>query len=249
MTASLGARVLDVDLVHPDSHEIGLLRAALVEHKVLFFPEADLDDEAHVALASRFGRVRPLPEAERDPRSIPTVEDHPEIFVVDGNRPTRANVWHTDVTFAADPPIVGVLSMQTAPARGGDTLWSDTEAALATLSSPVRQLLTTLRAEHGRPGRTPRAVHPVVRKHPITGRAALYVNRGWTTSIRDLSPIESSHLLGMLFEHMERPELTVRWSWSAGDVAAWDNRSTMHYVLDDFGDAERVAHLTWGYTS
>ena len=246
-SASIGARVESFDPADLDEARVKALRHGLLVHKVLFFPAAGLDPPGQVALASLFGRVRRVEDDDRDDAAIPTVDDHPEIFVVDGARAVRANVWHTDATFAPDPPIAGVLTMRTTPARGGDTLWSDTEQAFATLSEPIRRLVAGLTAVHGRPGRTCEASHPIVRVHPVTGRAALYVNQGWTTAIAGLSAAESSHLLTLLFEHMERPEFTVRWSWSVGDVAVWDNRCTMHYGLDDFGDADRIAHLVWCY--
>ena len=249
LSASIGARVEDFDPGALDETRVKELRHGVLAHKVLFFGGAGLDPAGHVALARLFGIVRRVEEGERDDAAIPVVDGHPEIFVVDGGRAVRANVWHTDATFSPDPPIAGVLAMRTSPPRGGDTLWSDTEQAFATLSEPVRQLVEELVAVHGRAGRTGDASHPIVRVHPVTGHRALYVNRGWTSAIVGLSADESAHVLAMLFEHMERPEFTVRWSWSVGDVAVWDNRCTMHYVLDDFGGAERVAHLVWCYES
>jgi taurine dioxygenase len=76
----------------------------------------------------------------------------------------------------------------------------------------------------------------------VTGRRALFVNRGWTTGVPGLSAIESRNLLNLLFEHCERPEHQVRWTWAPGDAALWDNRVTMHYAVDDYGDAARVLH-------
>ena len=82
----------------------------------------------------------------------------------------------------------------------------------------------------------------MVTTHPVTGRRALFVNRGWTTQVVGLGPIESRSILAMLFDHAERPELSVRWTWQPGDAALWDNRCTMHYAVNDYGDADRILH-------
>ena len=132
-------------------------------------------------------------------------------------------------------------SIEIVAESGGDTVWSDQHLAYDSLSEPIRDLIGGLSAVHGTPPTTGTSVHPMVGHHPVTGRPYLYVNRGWTRRVKGLHEQESNHLLAMLFERAERPELQVRWHWSPGDAALWDNRCTMHYALADYGNERRRA--------
>jgi taurine dioxygenase len=239
---ALGARVTGLDPAAPiDPALEAELRAAWAEHLVLFFPGLGLTDDQHIRLGSVFGALAATSQAADDYRTKDKRGPNGEILVLDGAK-ERANAWHTDVTFTAHPPIGSLLSMQECPTRGGDTTWANQIAAYAALSAPVRALIDGLTATHGRPGLTGLTSHPMVSTHPVTGRRALYVNRGWTTRIDGLSHLESEGILQMLFAHSEKPEFAVRWSWTPGDAALWDNRCTMHYAIDDYGDARRVLH-------
>jgi taurine dioxygenase len=82
----------------------------------------------------------------------------------------------------------------------------------------------------------------VVRTHPETGRNGLFVNSQFTRFLEGVSKVESDSLLDMLYRHCQRPEFSCRYHWEAGAVAFWDNRATLHYALDDYGDALRIAH-------
>ena len=88
----------------------------------------------------------------------------------------------------------------------------------------------------------PGAVHPLVRRHPETGRKALFVNRAYTVRILGVSEIESRHLLNLLCEHVEQSSFQVRWRWDEGDVVMWDNCCILHYAAKDFGREQRVLH-------
>ncbi|WTW92692.1 TauD/TfdA family dioxygenase [Streptomycetaceae bacterium NBC_01309] len=223
-----------------DEATAAALFEAWAEHLVLFFPQARLDDARQMALGSVFGTLHATsPGLKDDHRDQTVAGPNGEILEIDA-RKDRANMWHTDVTFAETPPVGSLLSMKVCPERGGDTLWSNQYLAYETLSRPIRDLVDGLSAEHGRPPMTGVHTHPMVTTHPVTGRKALFVNRGWTARIPGLSPIESRGLLDLLFAHAEKPENTVRWSWQPGDAAMWDNRCTMHYAVNDYGDAERI---------
>jgi taurine dioxygenase len=84
--------------------------------------------------------------------------------------------------------------------------------------------------------------HPVVRVHPETGRACLYVNRGFVERIAGMTREESLPLLGFLWEHASRLEFTCRYTWSPNDVGVWDNRCTLHYALNDYAGERREMH-------
>ena len=249
LPAALGAVVeglMPAD-IEPDGALAEELRAAWHAHHVLFFPRLGLSPAEQVRLARVFGpRLAATTETGGDYRNAPTLADEgfPELLLLDtgrGHRPATTAEWHTDVTFAERPPIGSLFCMEAPAATGGDTMWSNQHLAYERLSEPVRRAIGELSALHGRPPRTLTAVHPVVGRHDVTGRPYLYVNRGWTRSVEGVSDVESRHLLAMLFEHAERPELQVRWRWSAGDAALWDNRCTMHYALADYGNERRSA--------
>jgi taurine dioxygenase len=133
--------------------------------------------------------------------------------------------------------------------------------AYETLSDPLRQFVSQLRAVHSfaknfTPERFkalgmeerrdrmyaehPPVLHPVARTNPATGRKALFVNQDFTSHIEGVSPSESDALLRMLFEHMARPEFQVRWRWREGTVAFWDNRWTQHCALADYFPNRRL---------
>jgi taurine dioxygenase len=241
---ALGATVEGFDALMTLDHDtVESLRQAWHENLVLFFPQLELDDDRHIALGSVFGRLAATSTSGDDYRNQQVMGPNGEILVLDAARAEdRANAWHTDVTFAATPPIGSLLSMKACPAKGGDTLWSSQYAAYEALSPAIRRLVDDLEAVHGRPGLTGSTTHPMVITHPDTGRRALFVNRGWTSRVVGLTQTESQGLLSLLFDHAERPEFSVRWTWRPGDAALWDNRCTMHYAVNDYGSATRILH-------
>ena len=256
LTPAVGGLVSGVDLSNPLSQRVVEgLRAALAERHVLFFENQDLDPHAQRDFAARFGNlhVHPLyPHVDGVPE-ITSIETRPDYLPDNDN-------WHTDVTFVETPPFGAVLTPRVLPPCGGDTLWSSTVAAYLALSEPLRRLLDGLTAEHNFEKSFPRhrwglgekaaqwekavaanppVVHPVVRT--IEGaRRGLFVNSGFTSRILELAPKESDALLAFLFEHMAKPEFTVRWRWKIGDVAFWDNRLSTHYATVDFLPHPRV---------
>lgn len=257
LTPAIGAVVEDVDLRGPlsasDIEEIG---AALDRHLVLFFEDQSLTPVQQRDFAGRFGPLYVHP-------FYPGHHDAPEIMVLEHDATRRANSdrWHNDVTYLARPPKAAVLYAEDIPQLGGDTLWANMYSAYETLSNPMKELLGGLRAVHsfaknftperfaalGMEDRRdaiyaqhPPVSHPVARTNPSTGRRALFVNQDFTSHIEGVSPRESEALLRLLFEHMSAPEFQVRWRWSAGTVAMWDNRWTQHCALADYFPAHRL---------
>jgi taurine dioxygenase len=256
---AIGARIHGLDLAAPlDDAAVVALDQALVRHQVLFFTGQDLAPPQLRDFAARFGALHIHPV-------YPHVPEVPQIIVLDtdaNNLPDNDN-WHTDVTFIETPPLGAVLHARQLPPSGGDTLWSSMSAAFDALSPRLRRLLDGLTAEHdfeksfprerfagaedrgrwleARLGNPP-VRHPVVRRHPVSGAAGLFVNFGFTTRILELPKPESDVLLRFLFDHVARPEFTVRHRWQPGDVAFWDNRATQHYAVADYLPARRVMH-------
>lgn len=254
-----GARVSGVQLDTASDEQILAVREALAEHKVLFFSGQDLDPDRQVRLGRRVGELTPSHPV------VPGLDaEHPEIYALDAADNGFADIWHTDVTFVRRPPLGSILRAVQVPEVGGDTNWADGEAAYNSLSAPVRQLADQLTAVHdgtrefgyylaqrGGKGnswddedysRLVPVEHPVVRVHPETGRRSLFVNPGFTSHIAGVSDAESRGLLDLFYAHLTKPEHIVRHRWTAGDVAMWDNRSTLHYANRDYGDFRRIMH-------
>jgi alpha-ketoglutarate-dependent taurine dioxygenase len=253
LTPTLGAIVTGVNLASDlDSATVVDLRTALLAHKLLFFRGQRLDPPAMTRVAANFGEPTPAHPVE------PSVEGHPKVLSLDSEEGARADIWHSDLTFQERPPLGALLHAVEVPEVGGDTIWADTAAAYLQLSKVLRRFLEGLTATHStakaggyfaqrdasgdRAARTASAEpihHPIVRVHPETGAASLFVNPLFTDKIDGLRRRESDAVLSLIYEAATAPEQLCRWRWEAGDVAFWDNRSTMHYTLRDFGAARR----------
>ncbi len=249
MTGSIGAEVSGVDLSDRAGLPHSAIEAALIEHKVLVFRDQRIDDRAQRDFAARFGPLQQFPFGGPVDPAVPEVH----AIATGGGGPKRANadIWHSDATFMATPPLGSVLRAVQLPARGGDTLFADTEVAYDALSAPLRAMLDELTATHDfakstshrRPlhDQYPPVTHPVVRVHPVTGRRALYVNRIFTTRLDDLSEREDEALLPLLCDHVQSPDFQCRVRWTPGTVVMWDNRCTQHYAVHDYREP-RVMH-------
>ena len=161
------------------------------------------------------------------------------------------------------PALASVLQAMQLPANGGDTCWASMYAAYDALSEPMRTMLDGLEALHDIIGPLEKAIagghstgtdlesirrqwppmrHPVVRRHPDTGRHCLYVNSNFTTRILGIAKEESDAILPFLLNHIQRPDFQVRLQWTPGAVAFWDNRCTQHYAVPDYTGQRRVMH-------
>jgi taurine dioxygenase len=236
LSPALGAEVTGIDLATAGATEVEAITSMLLEHKVLFFPGQNLALDDHVSLARQFG---PL---ESHPNLTNPNLDHPEIFELAASAGGVADEWHTDLTFLASPSVMSVLNMVACPDIGGDTMWTNLALAYEALSAPIQQLcdgLTALHDAHPHDRSDRMAIHPVVRHHPETGQRILYVNQHFTRRIVEMSHDESEALLTLLTNWVTQPRFTVRYRWTTGTIAMWDNRCTQHSVLHDF-EGERI---------
>jgi taurine dioxygenase len=236
LSSSLGAEVRGLSLAQVGPAEVDTIQSLLIEHLVLFFPGQHLTAAQHVAFGRHFGALEGHPNL-KNPFS-----DLPEIFELAASRGGVADEWHSDITFQSEPSVMAILNMVKCPTIGGDTMWANMYKAYEALSAPLRDLCEGLSAlhdaaPHGRPDLT--AIHPVVRRHPVTKRKSLFVNEHFTRRLVELSHEESQVLLAYLTRWVSHPRFTVRYRWSQGTLAMWDNRCTQHFVLNDF-DEERI---------
>ena len=259
ITPKFGAYVLDIDVSEDLTDDvIAAIRAALVDRKLLVFTGQALTPDSQITFGRRFGEL-----TASHPVMPSYSREFPEIWQIDSIDGTAKNdEWHTDVTFVQRPPLGSILRAVQIPPYGGDTLWADLEQAYESLSDPVRALVDGLQAEHdgnrefgdylrqnggndwdeGKVTRLDPVTHPVVRIHPESGRKALFVNPWFTTRILGVSDAESRGILDALYALITRPDFVIKHRWSEGDVLMWDNRSTVHYAVNDYGDNRRIMH-------
>jgi taurine dioxygenase len=259
----IGAEIVGIDLSqNPSDDLIAEIRKALIQYKVIFFRQQTLDEKGHIAFARRFGELT---------KAHPTVPgyltDYPEIFDLDYRRHhAYTDLWHTDVTFVERPPLGSILRAVIIPQYGGDTMWANTVTAYEDLPTHLKALAEHLWVVHTNhsdyaastveisqskrdyakvfQSTIYEAIHPAVRVHPESSERSLVLG-SFARRIKGLSSEDSFDTLKLLQSYVTRPENTVRWRWQVGDIAFWDNRSTQHYAIADYGDRpRRVQRIT-----
>lgn len=254
-----GVRLNGVDLEALLASDAGVrhLQTLLDQHQLLVLPQQPVMPSRFEALARALGTLLPHGAYE-------TVAEAPGLQVLESTAetPSKIEFWHTDMTFSTTPPPVTLLHSQVIPAEGGDTEWLSTTAAFEALSAPFKNMLRGLCAEHdfrhgfreslAEPGgaerlaatiaANPPAQHPVVLKHPATGREAIYVNPLFTTRILQLHETESDALLAFLYAHLQQKVFRLRLRWAPQMMVLWDNRSTQHRPINDYFPAHRKLH-------
>ena len=264
LTCAIGAELTGVSLADAarDDDLFAAIKAALLQHKVLFLRNQDISRADHVAFARRFGELEDHPVAGSDP-------DHPGLVRIyktpDAPNDRYENSWHTDGTWREAPAMGCVLRCVECPPVGGDTMWANMALAYERLPEQVKQQIAGLRARHSiectfgaampverrlaLKAQYPDAEHPVVRTHPETGEKVLFVN-GFTTHFTNFhTPANvrvgqdftqgTSALLQYLISQAAIPEYQVRWRWQPNSVAIWDNRATQHYAVMDYPPCHR----------
>ncbi|WP_328394678.1 TauD/TfdA dioxygenase family protein [Nocardia sp. NBC_00416] len=257
----IGARIDGVRLCGDlDPGIVAAVRAALDEHKVIFFRgQHHLTEDGQYEFAELLGNPT---------TPHPTVTSAGVKSLAIDSRHGRSNSWHTDVTFVDRVPKASILRAVTLPSYGGSTTWASTVAAYNSLPEPLKRLAESLRARHTNQydyaataaddpdaGATAyrrefeatyfETEHPVVEVHPDTGERALLLG-GFVKQFVGLSSTESQTLFRLFQDRVTRLEHTTRWNWALGDVAIWDNRATQHYAVDDYDGSEhrRLTRIT-----
>jgi taurine dioxygenase len=262
MSANTGMEILDVDLREPLSDAACReIRLALNETGVIFFRNQKIGPEHQLAFARRFGTVQPVEFLE-------TVSGFPEVGIIRKDPDQTRNVggqWHSDHSFDPVPPLGSVLYAHELPDKGGDTMFANMAAVYDQLSDGLKKTVESLRVVHSKKNaaysdkRAERQAdadlmkrfnelahrehsHPMVARHPDTGRKVLFINANYTARIDGWSEEESRPLLDYLFRLAYRPENTCRFRWEPGALAMWDNRTANHYALNDYHGHRRLMH-------
>ena len=235
----IGAEITDIDLTKPLSPEtLAEVKDAYTRHLVIFFRDQKISHEDQIRFAEHFG---PLGKHVGG-TTISKPSDNPMVrkFHYDETSDRiSGESYHSDQSCAPMPPLGSMLYNHTVPPDGGgDTCFVSTYAAYDALSDKMKQLVSGLTATHDGtrvfgPG-TPKAVHPVVVRHPVSGRRGLFVNWDFTSHINELPRAEGEHLLAFLYKHIGRDEWGCRFRWKPHSIAFWDNRCAQHKALWDY---------------
>jgi len=246
LTPIIGAEIGGVDLSQPlGNRTIDELHRALAENSVIFFRDQHISQDQHLAFGRLFGELHIHPAA-------PTEPGKPALMKIYADKDSpRANGegWHSDVSCDVEPPMGSILYIKQCPPKGGDTLFASMYAAYEALSDRMKAYLAGMTAIHDGEDAYrgtyanygvqdkpvyPRAEHPVIRTHPVTGKKALYVNRGFTKRLVGVPRDESEGILRYLFEHMANPLFQCRFRWRENSIAFWDNRCVQHRAMWDY---------------
>ena len=259
LSEHVGVEITDVQLAALEGDGLAALKRAVYDNGVAVLRDQELSPEQHIAFAKRWGGIDVNP-------FFPTSSGWPEIAEVRKAETQRDNIgggWHTDHSFDQIPAMGSILVARELPPIGGDTLFVGVGAVYDSLSDGLKATLGTLKAVHSadhiyQPGGfysksdladeltgqelSTRAVHPVVIRHPVTGRKMLYVNAGFTLHFEGWTREESLPLLTYLSALGSREEFRCRVQWQPGSVAIWDNRATWHLAMNDYHGHRRVMH-------
>jgi taurine dioxygenase len=241
----IGAEIGNIDLTKPLSElQVSEIYQALLDHGVVFFRDQNIDLEQHMTFARYFGPVHIHVGGEGT--ASRQIEGYPAVrwqHFDENSKRVSGEVWHTDQSCAELPPMGSILRQEILPPDGGgDTLFASMYAAYDALSPQMKAFLETLDAEHdgaklfNRGTKTvyPCSVHPVIVRHPETGKKLIYVNPGFTTRIVNLPREEGDAVLRFLYEHTARPHWQMRFHWKPNSIAFWDNRCTQHFAIWDY---------------
>lgn len=273
LSKSIGAEIAGVDLSQDmDDATFAEIEHAWNAHSVLVFRGQAIQPEDLVSFSRRFGPLEIHVLDQYLHRAHPEilvisniVENGKQIGIADAGR-----YWHSDLSYMAEPSRGSILYAIEIPSEGGaplgDTLWASAAAAYEALDEDMRNRLDGLEATfslhrrfnkivadgnkdaamtESQKEKVPEVIHPVVRRHPVTGRKSIFVNEGHTSHILGLPEDESRELLDFLWTHCRRPEFTYRHHWKPGDVVMWDNIPTQHIAISDYAlPQRRLLHRT-----
>ena len=267
---SLGAEVRGIDMrVVPDAATFQALHDVWMQYQVLVFPDQDITDEQHVAFTRCFGdlevhhqkiiRSRFLPEIFR----VSNVNDDNELMP-----PTHATVkqvalaqfWHTDSSFREKPCTGSLLHGVEISRTGGETHFTNMYAVYDALPESLKRRIHGRRALHDfghlhkladlKPltdeerAAMPPVWQPMVRVHPVTKRASLYISPIYNEEIEGIPQAEARQLIADLTGLAGERRFVYEHRWEPHDIVQWDNRCTMHQVTPHDPTERRVMHRT-----
>jgi taurine dioxygenase len=238
----LGATVRGVDLADAEPSELIPL---LAEHGVVVLPDQRTDDAGFLAFLRGFGSLMFTPGE----RPLPGFPDLNVISNVGRTTPPRSS-FHVDTSYVARPPAFTALRAVSIPAAGGATQFTNQYRAYATLPAAWRERLSGRTVRHvvtgvapGAEGAETEAEHPVFRRHPVSGRTALYLSTpARCVAVSGMDEAESRETVEFLFAHSTRADNVLDHAWAPGDVVIWDNACVLHRADHSGVVGDRVMH-------
>ena len=261
LTGGCGAEVLGVDLKAMSNRQWDEVQHAFAEHGVVFFRDQALTPEQHIEFARRWAPIDVN-------RFFTAVKGYPEIAEVrkepDAEDQHRRRLAHRPQLRCGAGDGLDPAGARTAGGGRRHAVRQHVPRLRDALAGPAahaggherRARLGAYLRRQGRERGQSRSgsrygnqhlvgddvVHPVVIRHPLSGRKSLYVNPAFTLRFEDWSVEDSRPLLEHLYRHASRPEFTCRFRWREGSIAFWDNRATWHYAANDYNGERRLMH-------
>ena len=262
--APCGALLRGIDLSQPiNAAQAAEIRNAWLQHQVVAFPDQAMSVDDLERFAATVGPFAPDPFFQAIP-------GHPHVAQVkreaDETSTLFADNFHSDWSFLASPPAATLLFGDIIPPVGGDTLFANQYDAWDALPEAMKSRLVDGKGVHsarrgyskqGRYGEGDKGrsmairyddsalatqLHPIARRHPETGRTALFVSPGYTIGIAGLPDDEADPLLAELFRHQAKPEFVYAHRWSQGTLLMWDNRCLVHAATGGYDGHRRLLH-------
>lgn len=267
LTGALGCEIYGVDLTNLDDETFDQIYQAFLDYSVLVFRDQELDEASFAAFGQRFGKL------EEEPFLPNRSEKTPGVYYLKGAPKTAKKLssqnlgWHMDHSYQKNPSMGAMLYAVDVPSVGGDTLFSSSYEAYEGLSPMMQEMLEGkiaihdvlqygLDSGHHSTGTTaaievlakmreqfPQTEHPLICKHPETGRKMLYINHAWTVAIKGLAKHESRAIVDMLKAHSTRDIFRCRVRWYNKTLLLWDNRAVQHSPNSDYTEARRMLRL------
>ena len=264
---SLGAEIQGVDLRTMNDGEFAAIYRAWLDHLAVLVRGQMLTDEDLITFSRRFGDLDWAPVQETGRRFV---EGHPEIYVVSnvmdngvpiGSLGAGEATWHTDMSYLEDPPKASMLYALEVPPAGGTTYFCSMYRAYEALPDALKRRISSLTLKHdgtynsggyvrqgvvatNDPVPSPGVYHPLVCRHPETGRRLLYLGRRRNAYIGGLPLAESEALLDEVWSYATQEAFAWHNDWRVGDLVLWDNRCTMHRRDQFDPGTRRIMHRT-----
>lgn len=250
---TIGAELPGIDLATGvDDALFATIEGALRDHKVIVFPDQNLDEAAQIAFSRRFGDLEVYPQSFSAERGFPeifmvsSVDEDGRLLAADTPRAKflrLTEIWHSDSSYQRTPSLGSILYCVEEPRQQGDTLFADMVGALSAMPDEMRRRIEGRHAVHSfmrsraidpslpplseaELARVPDARHPLVRRHG-DGRESLFIG-GWVSHVEGMPAQDSAALLQELTDWATQPQFIYRHRWRTGDLLMWDNRTTMH---------------------